>query len=128
MITAKQIYWITRLDDFKDFTLTVGIIGLVALTIGLGCSVAALCNGEKIAWLVKSMTVGWLISLISLLVSLFIPTTKQVCAMWVIPKIANNEQVQEIPDKIMEVANEWIDEIRPHQGRVITRKGQKVNE
>jgi len=45
--------------------------------------------------------------------SLFIPTTKEYCAIKAIPMIVNNDEVQEIPDKVLELATEWIEELKP---------------
>ena len=37
------------------------------------------------------------------------------CAIKAIPVIVNNEQVQELPNKVVELANEWIDELKPNK-------------
>jgi len=43
------------------------------------------------------------------------PTTKQMCAIYLIPKIANNEKIQNIGDKSLTIVEkkfeEWVDDI-----------------
>lgn len=51
---------------------------------------------------------------ILLFLSICIPTTKQAAIIYCLPKIANNEQVQKIPDKILKLSNEWLDELSPN--------------
>jgi hypothetical protein len=57
----------------------------------------------------KTILVGFILSL---MVAVFIPSTKEYVAIYLIPKIVNNEQVQQIPEKAMTILNsklnEWI--------------------
>jgi hypothetical protein len=55
----------------------------------------------------------WLVCLCLAIGSLFIPTTKQMCVIKVLPVIANNEDVQKLPDKVVDLANDWLDELKP---------------
>jgi hypothetical protein len=43
----------------------------------------------------------------------FIPTTKQMAVIMVAPKVINNEQVQKLPNQVLELANEWLEELKP---------------
>lgn len=42
-----------------------------------------------------------------------VPTTKQFSVILVTPKIINNEQVQQIPEKIIKLADSWLEELEP---------------
>ena len=46
-----------------------------------------------------------------MVISTFIPSTKQAIAIYAVPKIVNNEGLQQIPDKVIEVINNRLDEI-----------------
>ena len=115
MITESQIYWITRLDSVKECMEAVGILGILLVSIGL---IIAL-----MIWLVddndqakRAFKVLLPISLIFTLIavgSIFIPSTKEYCAIKVIPMAASNDEVQKLPNKIVELANEWIEELKP---------------
>ena len=39
-----------------------------------------------------------------------VPNTTQMAVIYCLPKIVNNEQVQKIPNKVLDLANNWIDE------------------
>ena len=47
---------------------------------------------------------------VAFILVILIPNTKQACIIYVLPKVANNEQVQQIPEKLLDIANGWLDE------------------
>lgn len=47
------------------------------------------------------------------LASTLLPTTKEMAIIYVVPKIINNEIVSKIPDKLLNLSSEWIEELRP---------------
>lgn len=132
MITESTIYWITRLDPIREAMLypavllsILGSIGAVLITIAC---ISHQSDQEKKPpdirdkWRWKDTLILCLIYLIPLLGftlafgRVFIPTTKEMCAIKIIPAIAQNEEVQEMPDKLVGLANDWIDELRPKKG------------
>ena len=40
--------------------------------------------------------------------SVFLPTTKEMVAIYVVPALANNEQVRSIPDTALKLADEYL--------------------
>jgi hypothetical protein len=48
-----------------------------------------------------------------------VPSTKQAVTIWLVPKMVNavqaNEQMQELPNNILNLANEWIEAMRPEK-------------
>ena len=112
MITESMVYWITRLDYFQEGAITIGVVLMalyvIAMFIG-GCIWSEDNNKRPFCCIFPT----FLIPLILLVGSMFIPNTKEMCAIKVIPKIVNNEQAQELPEKIVNLANEWIEELRP---------------
>ncbi|MBP7209597.1 MAG: hypothetical protein KBA02_00210 [Paludibacteraceae bacterium] len=52
---------------------------------------------------------------LALPIALFVPSSKTISAMYLIPKITANEQVQQIPDKVLQIMNgkldEWIEDL-----------------
>lgn len=44
-----------------------------------------------------------------------LPTTKEMCVIKAIPMLVNNDEVQEIPEKVLELATEWLDELKPNK-------------
>lgn len=49
------------------------------------------------------------------LVAAFVPTTRQMAAIVMVPKIADNEKVQAAGNKLYDLAVEWMDELRPRK-------------
>ena len=47
------------------------------------------------------------------LTTAFVPSTKQMAAIIVVPKIANSEKVQTVGNKLYDLAVEWMDELKP---------------
>lgn len=104
MITSWDVYWITRLDSIGVFLFLV----MVAFFF-LGCIFLAKDNVfSKIT--IACFAISFLIGIISV----FSPSTKECAMIYLIPKIANNEQIQKVPDNAARLLNakmeEWIND------------------
>lgn len=118
MITAWDIYWITRLDGLNVFLCVCVICYLIAFVGGAIFTCAREIWSEDFWPQAKKIWRWGAISfLVLVLISVFIPTTKEVVAIYMIPKITNNEQVQKLPDNAMKALNgkfeEWIADMTP---------------
>ena len=51
------------------------------------------------------------------LTTAFVPSTKQMAAIIVVPKIANSEKVQTVGNKLYDLAVEWMDELKPARAK-----------
>ena len=109
MITESTLYWITRLDNINHLLFALSILTCVATIVFL----VALCHPEasqtdqSIGKRGLSITLPLLFIFVLGLV--FLPTPREMCAIKVIPAIANNEKVQGIGDKALTLADEWLD-------------------
>ena len=117
MITESMVYWITRLDGLK-----ISIAGLgAALTTVFGVALIFFCvkrfvdEVEEATVLVIATAVLSFLSALLLFSSVFIPTTKEMCAIKVIPIVANDRQIQELPRGIVRLADEWMEELIPEK-------------
>lgn len=116
MITSSMVYWVTRLDQINFFLVTSSIVLIIYVVVGLYVGGMIIYNtddkslGKKIF---RTIPVCLVLSILFLLINTFVPTTKEACAILIIPKIASSEQVQEMPNKIVELANDWIEELKP---------------
>ena len=119
MITESQIYWITRLDGLKGYCEGVGfsIVVVCVAVLGFSC-IARFADGkpEAVKYILPS-GLGIILALCVVLGSIFIPTTKEMCVIKVIPIVANDETVQALPEKIDNLADEWIDELSPKENK-----------
>ena len=108
MLTWWQVYLWTRLDGIRSLF----IIGVVILLIGLFFYVVILADSsydwEDIKkWFFLQLSLGVLF----LLLSVAIPSKEDFALIYVLPKIVNNEKVQQIPEKFLDVANKKLDEM-----------------
>lgn len=118
-MTEWQMYWLLRLDGIKDmFEVITVLLTIAVVLLGIGFLVCFFISKadehEDATRVAKSLKHGFLITVLLCLFFTFVwillPTTKQMAAILVVPKIINNEQVQELPEKIVELGNEWMDD------------------
>lgn len=102
------IYWLMQLDNICKFVDVVAFLGSVLLgvliVIRVGCKNAPKHDeGAKVFYdaTTKLCKFSSVIIPIFILLNVFMPNTKTVAAMVLIPPIANNEQVQQIPEDIL---------------------------
>ena len=116
MITPWQIYWITRLDSLSGlfaFCCAASVAFIILLSV-----VAIAAEYEE--WYAdyikafKGRLIKGVVSLMFFGLSLALtPTTKEAIAIMVIPRIANNEDLQGLGKDVIDTAREWLQEIRP---------------
>jgi len=120
MITSWDIYWITRLDLLNVVCIALltgsGIVLIIIFINIFGEDlVEALWKEDSLLITRKIIKIGGLVFILSLLSFILIPSTKEAVAIYMVPKIANNEQVQKLPDNAMKFLNgkfkEWINDM-----------------
>jgi hypothetical protein len=117
-ISPWMLYWVTRLDEIKNVCFGFGFISLLLFCVFIIMNLAYFFEENDFLWnkhfAVFSLTLsGFMLCLILGITALFIPTTKEAIAIIVIPKIVNNERVQQLPPKMLDLVDEWIEELRP---------------
>ena len=120
MLSHFEMYLFVMLDSLKCASLVTFIL-LLGSSVMLGVTVATCSSYEKdkhtlmTKWLKRSLMASTLFTL--LFVAL--PNTKQAAAIYLIPKIVNNENVQEIADNSLKgirvLAEQWLEELAPVQ-------------
>mgnify|MGYP003310854444 CR=1 FL=1 len=141
MITPTQIYLLTRLDAFKGMIMGTPMNILIAslfvstvIVIVLSCFYLFAGNGsydlfegksdEEFAatretlrkW--RNRTLGFMLVCMTLMpamsaVNALMPTSKEMAAIVVIPKIANSQPLSDIAVNIVDLANAWLKELKP---------------
>lgn len=101
-ITPATMYWFTRLDRITaacDITLLLGGLALLFLTIayyGTGSNAEDMYEHKVIKGILKWFVPVWLFCLIG---ALFIPNSKQMAMIYVVPQITESQAVkQDIPE------------------------------
>ena len=124
-ITPSFIYWITRLNGINIFLGTIMTFSIIAVFIFLiGMLVTKLDHDVEEYGIFKKYLLTSTYIFISITI-LFIlnPTTKEACAMYVVPKIVNNEKVQNIGQEFYDLALDWMKELHPKN----VKKGNEDN-
>jgi hypothetical protein len=107
------MYWLTRLDDI-EIVLTVAFI-LSAIT----CFITLLNAAgfpDDCEWSKKKAVYFYrsgAVFLLTLLAGTLTPSSKEMAAILIIPKIVNNEKVAALPSKIVDLATDWLDALKP---------------
>lgn len=116
-ITPFEIYLVMQMDSFCVlFSVLFLFMGGLALA-----SVFVVCEydteNKRRTLFKKVLMVTATLSVVSLLLAVFIPSSKTVAAMYVVPKIVNNENVQKIPDEMLQLFRESIKDMTPRKGK-----------
>ena len=141
MITTAQMYWLTRLDNLKLFLghgiVPIYVVGLIILAIiavilfSLGTFTG---NGSidffsgktdeemkeeqkrlrHCSWrCLKAFVALAIVAVLSAVANVLTPSTREMAAIIIVPKIVNSEKVQTTGNKLYELALEWMEALRP---------------
>lgn len=109
-LSGWTIYWVTRLDNIRSVLLLITTGSVISIIIAM---ISRVESGEKqytkFAILFASATI------VAASVIMLIPSSKEMAAILIIPKLTQNEQVQKIPGKLLTLADEWMEELRPEK-------------
>ena len=98
-ISPWTVYWITRLD------IILGISAFLACVLVVIFVVWLIEAGERIVPAMKFLLIPFIILWIILTC---LPSTKDMAAIILIPKIANNEKVERVSDYMYDAAIKWL--------------------
>lgn len=134
MITEELMYWITRLDHVLEMArgaLMINSIVFVVAAIVLLLNMD-LDNGNNSKqtpckkgmepsqdqlklkrYMGIAIWASGLVVIASSLVMTFVPTTREMAAIKVIPAMANSDGLREIGEDLQRLAKEWIEELHP---------------
>ena len=112
MITPMQMYWLLKLDDILAISLAIFVLTFVGFVV---CLVGAISyKGEEYfeceynKFKIGRNILFWFVLFLGSIV-MFVPSTKQMAAIYVVPAIANNEKVQNIGNKTLDISNQLLD-------------------
>lgn len=111
------VYFISRLDSIAYASVFVIIASMMVLTFtGLGVFIIERDIAKKEYDLCLKCFRIFIIPLVcASILRISLPTSKEMCAILILPAIANNENTQEISEELIGLAKEWLKELRPEK-------------
>ena len=110
----NELYWLTRLEYIQNFLVIVMSVSGIALFISFMLWTMAEYSDEirkTLLWL--KCTFATLV--ISSLIFVFVPSTKEALLIWgigsTIDYIQENETAKQLPDKCINALNDWVDSL-----------------
>lgn len=106
-MSMLTMYWIIKLDDFRcalngAWCISFSMFVVVVIVLGiLGSDYGFEWFWKRCRPILLLLVFGF----VSLLVRSFLPSTKQMAAIIVIPAVLNNERVQELGDKALDTGD-----------------------
>lgn len=126
MITPSTIYWIGQCDQIRDIlgpAAAIGLIPAIILTVIAVCTTFDSSVPRTMRNLLSAFaSFLWAVVLGAVVGLLFVPTTKTVAAMYVVPAIVNNEKLNDAGDRLYMLAVEWMEELRPAKSKDASEK------
>ena len=101
-ISAWDIHLLTRL---KGLNFILAFATVIPLMIAL---IHFVFNQGEINGLVKRFVVS---ALVACLLWIFIPNEREAAAMYVLPKLVNNEAAQNLPKDLAALVHDWAEEL-----------------
>ena len=132
-MNAWTIYWILQLDSIREgFMILTAIFGVLVGVLALfGTIQRADCYGDDdpaiaLGKAKQTLAAKWAKPLVALFVlTLFIPTTKTVAAMVVLPAIANNETIRKESGELYDLAKQALRDAVADKAKEVTKEAAK---
>lgn len=110
----NELYWLTRLEYIQNFLVIVMSVSGIALFITFVLWLMANYVEEAktlIKWVIGTFTT----LVISSLIFVFVPSTKEALLIWgvgsTIDYLQENETAKQLPDKCINALNDWVDSL-----------------
>lgn len=123
MITTSQMYWLTRLDGISFVITTCTVLLCIAYGIVLMFGLLRYFDNfhygpddkdlKNAKLTLRFLAKYSFVPIAGIVMSCLIPTTREMAAILVVPRIANSEKVQQAGNKLYDLAVEWMDELKP---------------
>ncbi len=125
-MTVWQIYWLVKLDDILNLIIALyvffGLVSIVSGFISMASSPQDTRDSKHAYPIARRIfKVALPVFLVLVFARTLLPSTRQMVVIWLTPEILNNEQVKKLPNNIMELLNEQLEEWK----RELTDKSKK---
>lgn len=116
----NELYWLTRLEYIQNFLVIVMSVGGIVTFISFVLWLASEYEDDikkALLWLKCAFTT----LVVSSLIFVFVPSTKEALLIWgvgsIIDYIQENETAKQLPDKCINVLNDWVESLSDEKHR-----------
>ena len=99
------MYWLVMLDNLS-------VAGFMILFVSFTATCVLFIGHTVEGWPKWPIIAASCAMLVSMSIITFLPSTKQMAAILIIPKIANSEKVQQTGNHLYDLAVEWMEELQ----------------
>ena len=111
MITPMQMYWLLKLDDIIGGCVIICVLLLMCALVS--ATIFGYANDVRNEKIKTYASISFILAMIGIIffgaVRFFLPSTNQMAAIYVIPAIVNNEKIQQIGGKTLDISNQLLD-------------------
>ena len=102
MITTEMVYWIVMLDKISGaFLVSAVTFGFILLLF----AVYTITDGDDFPW---HYPVWVVLELFFICGAVFVPNTKQMATIYLLPKVVNNEKIQDIGERTLDTGDKLL--------------------
>lgn len=113
-ITPLTIYLFYLIDALKFISYPLlGLCGVLTVVSAVGWMIThsdAWVSPSTVSMIVKTFKIASITGLCALVANIIIPSSKVMVAMYVVPKVVNNESVQQLPGEILDFIRSYLRE------------------
>jgi len=123
IITPVQMYWLTRLTPLgQGLAFIITLLFIIAVVhFVAGCVMQDDTfedhTHETGTKLIKRSPLLAAAGIVFLVVNCLLPTTREMAAILIVPRVANSEKVQTAGNHLYDLAVEWMEELRPAKNK-----------
>ncbi len=129
IITSFQLYWILRLDAIWGLCLATAIAsGIIASVTGLYYLIEWMpsdSEDEAVIFFKKFWKRTVTVFGIAVFLSVFLPDTKEACAIYAVPKVINNPKIHELCGNSLDVFGMGVKRIKERMMNAETDNSQE---
>jgi len=102
MITTEMVYWIVMLDKINiAFYLASAVLGIVLLAFTL----ATIADRNEFQW---HYPVWLVLELFFICGAVFLPNTKQMATIYLLPKVINDRKIQSLGERTIDTGDKLL--------------------
>lgn len=118
MITTEMVYWIVMLDRICFTFVMLSFLFGISLFVFTGC---ILWDNDKFPWHYPLWIV---LELFLICGAVFLPNTKQMATIYLLPKVVNNEKIQSIGERTLDTGDKLLQLMQQYITEKMAGKGE----